>query len=268
MEKKLAVSYLILALVVVSVLLPFGWLILSSVDPAPTLSTKMPETLTLANFAKVFSSDPLRWILNSLFICISTATIVLLICVFGAYPFSRFKFRGSDAILWTFLILRVFPTSGFIVPLYILFAHFGLINSYLGLIIACVVLQLPAPILIMKGFYDTVPISYEESAWVDGHERWRALLGVLLPICAPGMAVAWFLTFLSTWGMFLVPLIFLRSPSMWPLSVGIFTAWGRFGVVDYGLVSALSILYLLPPLVIYLFGRRWLVRGMAGLTLR
>ena len=268
MGKKKVITYIIMAAVVALALLPFTWLIFTSVDIAPSLAARVPEGFTLAHFEKILGWESLRWIYNSVIISVSTATIVLLICIFGAYPFSRFKFRGSDSFLWFFVFLRVFPITAFIVPLYIFLARLGLVDTHLGVIFALVILNLPVPLLLMKGFYDTIPICYEESAWVDGQSRLRGILGVLFPICAPGIAVVWIMTFFSSWAVFIIPFILLRSPDMFPLSVGLFDAWGRYGVVDFGFLSALSIVYLIPPLLIYLFGRRWLVKGMAGLTLR
>lgn len=268
-EKRKVVSYIVLTVIVAFALLPFAWLIFSSINIAPDLSAELPKELTFVHFRKSLSGNSLRWILNSLIISAPTATFVLLISIFSAYPFSRFKFPGSNFLLWFFVFLRVFPLTAFIVPLYVFLAEIGLVNTHLGVIFAFVILNLPVPLLIMKGFYDTVPINYEESAWVDGHGRWRGILGVLLPICAPGIAVVWIMTFFTSWGAFLIPLVVLRSEAYYPISVGLFSAWGDpYGVVDYGLISALSIFYILPPLVIYLFGRRWLIKGMAGLTLR
>lgn len=268
MQKKRVAAYIVMAVVTASMLSPFAWLILSSIDVAPTVGIALPEDFTSAHFRRAFAAEPLRWITNSLIIALSTATIVLLMSVFAAYPFSRFKFPGSNAILMFFVFLRVFPISAFIVPLYIVLADIGLVNTHVGVIFALATVNLPVPILLMKSFYDTVPISYEESAWVDGQSKARSILEVLLPICTPGMAVIWIMTFLISWGDFLLPFVILREIRLFPASVGLYTAWGVRGVVDYGLVSSLSIVFILPPLVIYLFGRRWLLRGLTGLTLR
>ena len=267
-QKKKVAAYIVMAAVIVCMLSPFSWLILSSINVAPTVGIALPEDFTFAHFRRAFAAEPLQWITNSLIIAFSTATIVLLMSVFAAYPFSRFKFPGSNAILMFFVFLRVFPMSAFLVPLYIVLADIGLVNTHVGVILALAIVNLPVPILLMKSFYDTVPISYEESAWVDGQSKVRSILGVLLPICTPGMAVIWITTFLAAWAEFLLPFVILREMRLFPLSVGLYTAWSLHGVVDYGLVSSLSIVFMLPPLAIYLFGRRWLLRGLSGLTLR
>lgn len=104
----------------------------------------------------------------------------------------------------------------------------------------------------------------EEVAWIEGCGRVRAIFKVLLPQCGHGIAVVWFMTFTFAWGEFMIPLILLRRMEMMPLAVGIFTAFGEYGVVDYGFLSALLLVYTIPPVVMYIFIRKYLVKGMVG----
>lgn len=256
-------AYLVLLAIFLGAVLPLLWLVLASFDPAATQATRIPNP-TWDNFRKVLSPRSFQWITNSLLIAGLTALITLLICVVGAYPFSRERFPAKDLILYGLLILRVIPVTTFMLPLYILFAKLQLINTHLSVILTLTALNLPFTLLLMKGFYDTVPRDFEEAAWVDGAGRVRALFSVLLPQCGPGLAVVFFLTFMNAWNEFLIPLIFLRRQELIPLSVGIFYAFGEHYQIDYGFLSALSFLYALPPVVLYLLIRRHLVRGMAG----
>lgn len=258
--------YILLAIVFLFAVVPMVWLLLASFDPAATQATKIPENIILNNFYEAFSGRSLRWISNSLLIASITSTLVLFICTLAAYPFSRYSFFGKNAILFGFLLLRIIPISTFILPVYIAFAKLGLINTYLGVILILTTLGLPFPLLLMKGFYDTIPRAFEEAAWIDGCGKIRSIFKVLLPQCGPGVAVVWFMTFMFAWGEFQIPLILLRKMEMMPLAVGIFTAFGEYGVVNYGFLSALSLVYTIPPVVMYIFIRKHLVKGMAGYT--
>jgi multiple sugar transport system permease protein len=255
--------YVVLLAIFTGAVLPLLWLVLAAFDPAATQATRLPNP-SLENFVKVLSPRSFRWMGNSLLIAGVTALVTLVICVVGAYPFSRERFPGKELILYGLLILRVIPVSTFMLPLYILFARLQLINTHLSVILTLTALNLPFTLLLMKGFYDTVPKDFEEAAWVDGAGRVRALFGVLLPQCGPGLAVVFFMTFMNAWNEFLIPLIFLRRTELVPLSVGIFYAFGEHYQIDYGFLSALSFLYALPPVAMYLFIRRNLVKGMAG----
>ncbi len=268
MNGRLTASYVIIIIILLYSLTPFTWLFVNAFNPEASITVSLPNEFTLAHFVKVFKGLSFQWLINSVIISVATATLTTILSVFAAYPFSRFRFPASNVILWVFMFLRSFPISTFMVPLYVFLAWLGLVDTYLGVIFALTILNLPLSLLLIKGFYDTVPIYYEEAAWVDGHGRWRAILGVLLPISVPGVAVVWITSFFGSWGNFLIPFILLRSPQLYPLSVGLFSAWGVYGTIDFGLLSALSIIYMLPPAIIYLYGRRWLLRGMAGLTLR
>lgn len=258
--------YILLAIVFLFAVVPMVWLLLASFDSDATQATKIPENIILNNFYEAFSGRSLRWISNSLLIASITSTLVLFICTLAAYPFSRYSFFGRNAILFGFLLLRIIPISAFILPVYIAFAKLGLINTYLGVILILTTLGLPFPLLLMKGFYDTIPRAFEEAAWIDGCGKIRAIFKVLLPQCGPGVAVVWFMTFMFAWGEFQIPLILLRKMEMMPLAVGIFTAFGEYGVVDYGFLSALSLVYTIPPVVMYIFIRKYLVKGMVGYT--
>ena len=264
MSLKTLPVYILLAIVFLFAVMPMIWLLLASFDPAATQATKIPEDITLGNLQEAFSGRSLRWISNSLLIAGITSTLVLFICTLAAYPFSRLNFFGKNFILLGMLLLRIIPTSTFILPVYIAFARLGLINTYLGIILILTTLGFPFPLLLMKGFYDTIPINFEEAAWIDGCGKVRAIFKVLLPQCGPGIAVVWFMTFMGAWGEFIIPLILLRRMELMPLSVGIFTVFGEHGVIDYGFLSTLSLVYAIPPVVMYIFIRKYLVKGMVG----
>ena len=253
-----------LIIILVFALIPLSWLVLASVDPAAGPTVKIPTRMTIENFGRTFSGRPLHWTLNSLLIAGSTATLVLFLSTMAAYPFSRMRFSGASILLYGLVFLRTVPVSSFMLPIYLIFIKLNLVNTYLSVILTLSVLNIPFALLLLKGFYDTIPTVFEEASWIDGCSRWKSIFRIVLPQCGPGLAVAWFMTFMFAWGEFLIPLILLRKIELMPLSVGIFTTYGEFGVVNYGLLSSMSLLYAIPPILMYILIQKNLVKGMVG----
>jgi len=249
--------HIILIIIFIFTLIPLSWLFLASLDPAASSPTaKIPTGITIENFYRAFSGRPLRWILNSLLIAVSTATLVVFLSTMAAYPFSRMSFFGRNILLYGFVFLRVIPVSTFILPVYLIYVKLKLLNTHLSVILTLSILGIPFSLLLLKGFYDTIPITFEEAS--------KSIFCIVLPQCGPGLAVAWFMTFMSAWGEFLIPFILLRRMELMPLSVGIFTTYGEHGVVNYGLLSSMSLLYAIPPILVYFFVQKHLVKGMVG----
>ena len=253
-----------LIIVLVFALIPLSWLVLASVDPAAIPAAKIPTRMTMENFRQTFSGRPSHWTLNSLLIAGSAATLVLFLSTMAAYPFSRIGFFGGSILLYGLVFLRTVPVSTFMLPVYLIFIKLNLVNTYLSVILTLSILNIPFSVLLLKGFYDTIPIVFEEASWIDGCSKWKSIFYIVLPQCGPGLAVAWFMTFMFAWGEFLIPLILLRKIELMPLSVGIFTTYGEYGVVNYGLLSSMSLLYAIPPILMYILIQKNLVKGMVG----
>jgi multiple sugar transport system permease protein len=141
---------------------------------------------------------------------------------------------------------------------------FGFLDGYLGLILALAAAQLPLALWITKTFFDTIPRDYEESAMVDGATLPQIIRVVLVPMALPGIAAAALFTFLTAWGDFLMPLIFLSSDQLQTLPLGIFRAFMRIDKVDYGFLTALCVVYTVPAVIAFGFARTALIKTFAG----
>lgn len=260
---KISGRYILLFILALFWLSPFTWLIFSSVDPAASEAFKVPGSVTIENFKRIFEVDSTRWIMNSLIIATGSATLVLLVTLTAAYTFSRIKFKGKDGILWGLVLIRIIPVSAFILPLFLTCVKLHLLN-HLGVILSVALMNLPFGLLLMKNFYDSIPFTYEEAAWIDGAGTYTTLWKVILPLCRSGAVVVWFMTFMRGWGDFMLPFIFLRTAEQWPMSVGLYNSFGLYGSVNYGFLSAYSLLYALPPVLIYFCLGKNLSTGMAG----
>jgi len=246
---------------------PFVWLFANAVDPAANGSLRVPTAIGFDNFIDAFSGNAGRQFLNSIYIAAGTATLTVAVAAAAAYPLSRMIIPGKNALLWLLVLLRMLPSTGVIVPLYFSAQATGLLNIF-GIIIALTILNLPFTLLLLKNFFDTVPLELEEAAYVDGASLWQIIRQVVMPLSRAGLAVVWFFAFTGAWNEFMLPLIFSRTEAGFPMSVGLYAAFGQNGAIDYGFLAAFSIVYAAPVVVVYFLLRRNLNTGFAGVGVK
>ena len=241
---------------------PFAWIVLASVDPRAGLQLTIPATIDLGNYER-FLTDPLfsRFLLNSTIMAGGATLLVIASSALAGYALSRFAFRGRRVLMFGILMTRIIPASATIVPLYLLVQRLGMIDTYQGLILVLAAQELPLSIWLMKGFFDTVPGELEEAAWVDGTGRLGSAIRIVLPLAAPGVGATALFAFIDAWGDFLTPLILITSPDKSPLSIGLFQAFTVHHQVDWALLTAISVVYMLPTLILYVLVRRYLLRA-------
>jgi multiple sugar transport system permease protein len=247
--------------------LPLLWLLTAPFDRAPTLSVKVP-TFTLANFAQVFANPFVAASLrNSVILALGTMALVAGAASCCAYALSRAPVPGRDLLLYVLLLFSsVVSGTAAMVPLFQLVFRMGLINTYLGVVLVLTGGLLPAAIFILKDFMDALPASYEESARVAGASGLQTLRDVVAPVVSPGVAVLAVWAIVQVWGDFLIPFILLRSPDKAPAAVVMFTFYTEGGQADLRLLSAYSLLYTIPVVVMYLFvNRRYGFRFFGGI---
>ena len=141
---------------------------------------------------------------------------------------------------------------------------FGFVDGYLGLILVLSAMQLPLALWIIKTYFDLTPKDYEEAALMDGANGWQRAHRILVPLALPGLGAAGLLTFIGAWGDFLMPLTFTSSVELQLLPIGLFRAFQRANTIDYGYLSALAVLYMLPAVVAFGFARRFLIQSFTG----
>jgi multiple sugar transport system permease protein len=281
-------AYATLIVISIFCLLPFIWMALASVDSNAQLFLKWPDSWTFDNYIRVFhKEDGYRWFANSLFTVTSATILVIIISGLGGYALSRSRAWWKQPFLYAVLLIRVLPSTALLVPLYKILLGLnnaesallrplvgdniravmrvvGFIDGYLGLIIVLATGQLPLALWIMKVFFDGVPKDYEEAAILDGATLVQRIRRVLIPLALPGLAAAGLFTFMSAWGDFLLPLILLSSPELQTLPLGLFRAFLRVNEIDYGLLAAIAVVYLIPAIIAFSFARRFLVQTFSG----
>ncbi|WP_222706671.1 carbohydrate ABC transporter permease [Lacisediminihabitans profunda] len=257
-------AYTLLVLMVLFCLVPFAWVVLSSIDGHAGPNVQLPS-LSFDNFVRFFTSAGTPMLLvNSLIIGIGGTALNLVLGVAGGYALARFEFRGRRAFMFGILLIRVIPAPATIVALYLIMVNLKLTNTLFGLILVEAVLQLPVTLWLLKGTISSVPMELEEAAWVDGNSRLQAIRRIVLPLIGPGLGAAAMLTFMGIWGDFLTPLVMLQSQELYPLSIGLFRAFSDHNHVDWGLLAASAIVYVAPPAVLYTFVRKHLLRSSLG----
>lgn len=242
----------------IAFLVPLAWIVLASLDPAATVSVQVPETFTTDNFSQILTWEgTFRPLWNSTVISGGTAILTVLASVLAAYPLSRYQMRFRKPFLYTILFGTCLPITAMMVPVYALFVYLGLLDSVPGTVFFLAATALPMAIWMTKNFMDSVPVSLEEAAWVDGAGSMTALRRIVVPLMRQGIAVVFIFVFTQAWGNFFVPFVLLFSPDNQPAAVAIYSFFGTYGTVAYGRLAAFSILYSVPVLVLYLLVQRF-----------
>ena len=222
----------------------------------------IPADWTLASYVQLFTEQPfLVWLRNSLVVSgLVTLTGVALASTAG-YAFSRFRFIGRKATMLAILTTQMFPATMLLLPLYILIARLGLVNTWLGLMIFYTATALPFCVWQMKGFYDTIPPSLEEAARIDGCSRVGAFRHVVLPLATPGLVITALFSFMTAWSEYIVAAQVMQDEAMFTLPLGIKSFQASLST-QWGLYAAASILVSLPVVAVFLALSRYLVNGL------
>jgi arabinogalactan oligomer/maltooligosaccharide transport system permease protein len=222
----------------------------------------IPPDWTFESYVKLFTEQPfLRWLGNSLVVSgVVTLTGVALASTAG-YAFSRFRFIGRKATMLAILTTQMFPATMLLLPLYVLIAKLGLVDTWLGLMVFYTATALPFCVWQMKGFYDTIPASLEEAARIDGCSRAQAFWHVVLPLATPGLVITALFSFMTAWSVYIVAAQVMQDESMFTLPLGIKGFQASLSS-QWGLYAAASILVSIPVVAVFLAFSKYLVNGL------
>ena len=266
-------THLAAVVVMLVILAPFAWLLYSSVvGPTDLLSRPLhwwPQHWTLSRYREIFKgSGGFRTaMLNSFVVAAGTVAISLTVGVLGGYALARLRFPFRRVTLLSFLVTYMLPPITLIIPLYLLMARLGLLDTKTGLIIVYCSLATPFSLWTMSNFLGALPAELEEAARVDGCSRLGALVRVVLPLARPGIVACGLFAFLLCWDEFLYALIFTSTANAKTIPVAIAEFTGR-NAVDFGLIAAGGILASLPPLVLTVVFQRYFVEGLSAGAVR
>jgi multiple sugar transport system permease protein len=265
-SRSIFLRYLIILPAVIVTLLPVYSAVVGSLTEYEHLGRGMtfPVDWAWSNFISVWQRLPLLEHLIATFIYAGGAAIICcLIATLSGYALSRFRFGLRKAALYALLVCQVIPLIVIVLPLFQLASSLGLYDTYVSIIIPLAALSLPFPVMLMKAYFDRVPVEMEEAARVDGCTRLQALIKVVVPVATPGIFTVTALVFFQAWHTFTLPLILSSDPDKTPVTVGIFRMLAD-GYQPWHYIMAASIIAVIPPVVVYFIAQRHFVSGLTA----
>jgi len=257
--------YIVLILLAIFAVTPFYWAAVSSFKTSSELFERpniIIENPTLENYTDLFTTTSYaRWFANSCIVAVSYTILVLFFSSLGGFGFAKYEFRGKNILFLVALSSMTVPLWGIVIPLFVWFSRLGLIDTYWALI-------LPGSasafgIFLMRQYIQGIPSEMLDSARIDGCSEFQIYYRIVLPVIKPALGALAIYAFLLSWNNFFLPLIFVRSPEMFTLPVGLAAFVGQKDP-KFGMLMAGGILSFLPVLIIFLTMQKQLV---AGLTL-
>lgn len=248
-------------------LFPIAWIVLSSFKPGYAVqSTELAlvKDPTLANYTYVLTETSFpRWFLNSAIVAAFTMTIGVFISATTGYALSRFNFPGRRQLMMVFLVTQMFPVAILIVPIYVIMAKLGLINTLTSLVIAYLTVAVPFCAWMLKGYFDSIPNSLDEAAAIDGCSPFAVFWRVVLPLARPGLAVTAFFSFLTAWGEVAYASAFIQEDRKFTLAYGMQQFVGQFNP-QWEYLTAAAVLVTIPAAFVFLYVQRHLISGLTA----
>lgn len=248
--------------------LPVLWMLSSSFKRNPEIFEYPPRLVTPGFSFEAYISiltDPvkLRFFANSYLVALSVTALTLTVSVLAAYAFSRYEFWGKKTINVIVVSVQAVPPITLLIPYFGLVVALGLYNTYPGLILTYMVFTLPYAIIMMTGYFNTLPRELDEAVKVDGAGPMTALWRILVPISVPGLVSVGVYTFMIAWNEFLFALTLTRTEDMRTVPIGIQLLMGQHSY-NWNEMMAMSILGCIPVLVLFLFFQRFFIGGMTA----
>jgi multiple sugar transport system permease protein len=248
--------------------LPVVWMLSSSFKRNSEIFEFPPRLITPGFSLDAYTTiltDPvkLRFFVNSYVVALSVTLLSLVVAVLAAYAFSRYEFWGKRTINIVVVSVQAVPPITLLIPYFGLMVTLRLYNTYPGLILTYMVFTLPYAIIMMTGYFNTLPKELDEAVKVDGAGPMTALWRILVPISIPGLVSVGVYTFMIAWNEFLFALTLTRTEDMRTVPIGIQLLMGQHSY-QWNEMMAMSILGCIPVLVLFLFFQRYFIGGMTA----
>ena len=256
--------YIIGILIAVISLIPFAWMISTSLKARGALMSIpiewIPKEPTVAAYEKVLTKFPfLKTVANSLFISVTYTVITLISASMAAFAFAKVRFPKADLLLKVFLATMMIPTQVTIIPLFVVMNKLGLINTYGSVLLPSIFRPFAVFLLVQQ--MRTIPNDYLDAASIDGASTFTVYRKVALPLCAPTLATLSITTFMESWNDYLWPLLMLTDKSKMTLPIALSTLNGAYAT-EYNVLMAGSLISMVPIILIYIFAQKYFENGM------
>ncbi|MGJ9385753.1 carbohydrate ABC transporter permease [Salipaludibacillus sp. CF4.18] len=261
---KKILFYLILIVGAFVMLVPFLWMISTSIKSTGEIMVFPPEFIpkepTLDNYKAVTEKFPMmRFLWNSLLVAVLTTIGQIIFSSMAGYAFARMQFKGRDKLFLLYLATMMVPAQVTMIPQFILMKEFGWLDSYQALIIPTMFAVFGT--FLMRQAMLSIPRELEEAAFMDGANHFQVFLNVCLPLIKPAIATLTIFTFMQSWNNFLWPLIVISSRDLATLPLGLSLLQGRWGT-DWALMMSGVVISVIPILAVYLFAQKYFIQGM------
>jgi raffinose/stachyose/melibiose transport system permease protein len=261
------IQYVVLSTIVIIIFVPIVMLVFSAlktrgdaytnpyVPPVPPNWDNMVKILTTPNFWTMLK--------NSLIVLTGTTISVVFICSLAAFVFARMRFRSKDLLFNILTLGLMFPITIAILPVFLLVRQLKLPDTLLAIVIVQTAFGLSGNIMILRGFFLSIPMELEDASYIDGCTAFDFYWRILLPIARPALAAVAALVMIASWNDLLVPLVVINKETLWTLPLGTMQFQGQYGF-DISLVNAFVTLSALPTIIFYFFAERQIVTGMTA----
>jgi multiple sugar transport system permease protein len=269
---RFAVTLTLVVLGAFVMLLPFAWMLSTSLKPSGAVLALppqiVPESPTFEAYGRVAARFPIvRVFWNSLAVAALTTIGQLVVCSMAGYAFARFAFRGRDLVFYAYLATLMVPFAVTVTPLFIIVKNLGWTNSYVGLIVPMMFSAFGT--FLMRQYFLSFPRELEEAATIDGAGAFTTFLRVVLPNAGPPFATLGIFSFMASWNSFLWPLLIISDRRFMTFPVALATLHGQYpGQTDWNLIMAGTVVSVVPMIIVFVLAQRWVVEGMTASGLK
>lgn len=260
------VKGIFLSLFLLFTVFPLYWIFITSLKASNEMFTipihYWPKKITFDNYINIFKISNFGiYIFNSLIVSIIAGFFSLIIATLSGYVLARFEFKGKLQVMFAFFITQMIPLFIGLAPLYLLMTNLQLINRLPSLMIMYTVMMVPFCTVIMKGFFERIPSSLEEAAMMDGCSRISALFKVIIPVMLPGIAATFIFAFVQCWNELFLAIMFIDKEESKTIPVAMNSFITKYDI-DWGAMSAATVISVIPTLLLFAFAQRYIVEGM------
>jgi multiple sugar transport system permease protein len=263
-------GYAALIVAAAAVLLPFYWMLVSSLKTNNEVFTIpvtwLPESFVWRNYIDIWQkSDMTTWLRNTLVLAVTVTVLQVLTGSFAAYGFAKVRFPGRNVLFLAYIATIAVPWQSYMIPQFVLMSKLGLPDTLWSII----ALQAFGAfgVFLMKQYYESIPDELIDAARIDGMSEYGIYRRIMLPLSVPALASLTLLTLVTTWNDYLGPLLYLRTHSLWTVQIGLKSFISQYNA-EHALIMTGSVLSVLPIAVIFLLGQRYFVEGIATTGLK
>lgn len=258
--------YLVIAVYMFITLAPLLWVISTSFKPNEEAMSYPPRfftnNFTLQNYIYVLTDPTISIsLVNSLLVSVGSTALSVTVSALGGFAFARYDFRGKNLIMSLILGLFMIPVVINIIPLYIMLANVGLLNSLGALVITFQILIIPLNIFLLKNYFESLPTELEEAALIDGCSRIGALVRIIIPMALPGLLIAAILSFRFSWNEFVLPVVLSNKPDSMMFQVALYQFISLYRI-DWGYLTAGINIAVIPVVVLMLIIQKKMIKGL------